>query len=1857
MKMRLLLAAILVLCGTANAQVSESGDLTGHIDVLISQIPDEFETDLYQEPTVSESNFWRSIIQDILAADYTAAHSKASTIDYQLVEYSDNAGSPAKVYYVLERAPGATTHYWGTFVFNPSPRRPKLIIQCPHQPNDRNTGKQGWRVFTLAGCRAYFLTGAGKCNSSYFTSCDDMSQYCTGSWEHHRLGNQAHAVTGTFQLTSEEMLYDDADLIFIQCHGYTPRAGDPDLIISNGSLFTPAGTDYLPTLRDNLLGQDPTLTFKIAHLDSWSYYSGRTNVQGRLINGSPDPCETYATSASGNFIHLEQDYSGLRDTESNWYKLANAVALTFPAAGQIVTGQSGPWQSGSTWVGGIVPAAADDVLIGAGHTVSIDDDEAVCYSISFGGDDSHLDMNDFGQLSVFGDFTLYSATHNVFSAGWSSTSASIRFAGVADQTLSGWSTTQGSTSFRDMIIDKPVGKVVTDGLGMRLGIQNSLNIVSGTLELAAGDDLEGRWASSGFFTENQNLEITVEADGALILVEGDGAHTIRSGTASQRIGKMTLRGEVQLRDASDQDISIDGIEVESGGVLELGPEMYSATYFQEFNPGTITVKSGGVILCNTASDIWFVDAVVNVSPGGTYKTTAETTVFPPTFSNSGTVRYQRNPTSVFTDQIVEDMDYAGLEFSFNAGSTRKLWTLTGDRSVQDSMTVNNDAEVVMDASSAWSVSVGGTLRLTTGQLDISDANVDLEIGDGAEISRATGTITDAPTFAGSVDVRYTSTTNSVTTGQELPTGSAALGHLTIISDGQTVTLADDVTVNDTLTMSEGTLDDGGYTITLADGLWLRRATGIFSSSPDFGPTVNVEYISVVDPVTTSGELPTNTTVLNDLKVTSNKGVTLGADVTVNGALTIDGSNLNSDIYAVTLDPAATLVEPNGFVVYGTAQTTHSLSQSVNDDFGGLGVEINASGAAPGATHVERVVGSPQTIPGVWSGLRYFDITPATNAGLSATMVFHYNENELNGLDESSIALYSSDDGGSSWAPRGGTVDQGANTVTISGVDSFSRWTLAGPLSDLKVAIQAGEWDDTATWLTGTLPTSTDNIMILDGYTVAIGDYVAECADLTFGGENAHIQMNDDARLDIYGDFTLYNRTHNVFAPGWSENNAAVRFTGSATIQMISGFSTTGSSTSFRDLIIDKDFGSVRTEGGALEGMRLGIENSFEIVAGDFFLNIGDDLEARSATTGLRTENQNLAITIHEGAYFELMDGDGTHFIRSGTGSQPIGKLTLFGEAKLYDASSYDISIGGIDVKAGGTLRLQTGLGGSTYGPEFNPGTISIDSGGTVYTLTTSDIWFDDAVVILSKNGLYKSGSTTTIFPPTLINNGKVRWQRDPSSTSTDQVVIDTNYTDVEFAFNGNDTKKIWTMYEDRQVADSLIVGNSAELQLLSGDATPHQINVNSVLRLTTGNLDNSTGLANVAVVDGGTISVARGAISDPPIYLGGVNLRYTSTLGSVMTGPEMPTSSSVLQDLTIFTEGQTVTMGADAFVNGDLTLSIGTFDNNGVDDDFILALADGITIRRAQGIFQDEAPEFGATVNVDYISTVAPVTTGYELPTNSSTLNNLTISGTMGVTLGANVTVNGTLAVTDSNLVTGGFAVTLAGGATIEETSGFAVEGSVQTTRTASQAANQAFGGLGVEINAAGGAPGATTVTRVTGAAQAIGSRESIRRYFDITPANNAGLDATLVFHYHETELNLLEETNLALYSSTDGGANWTKQDGTIDTEANTVILAGIDSFSRWTIGPAETGCCVGRVGDANGLGGDEPTIGDVSVMIDAKFIGGSCEGTIVCLQEGDINQSGGSDPGCGDITIGDISILIDYLFITGPSLGLNDCL
>jgi hypothetical protein len=760
----------------------------------------------------------------MLAETYHVADSLAGTIEYQIVQFTDTVATPDKVYYLLERKSTSTSRYWGTYVFNPAPFRPTLVIQCPHPLHDSRTGQQGFYAFRKAGARAYFVSGTHRCNGLTASTCDGTTTSCSETYQAYRYSDQAHVVLGPFQITTEEMQTAIPNLMVLQPHGFGQGVGDPDVIMSNGTRYTPID-DHLLTLRDNLLIEDPTLTFKIAHIDlDWNELIGRDNTQGRLINGSADPCGTLATSTTGRFFHLEQKYTGLRDTRANWDKLADAIIATFPPLIGFASAQSGSWTDPDTWVGGTIPGPGDDVLITAGQTITVDDTAANCQDLTFGGNDALIDLNAKSRLNIYGNMTLFSETHNAFSAGWSADSAYVMFRGNLPAVIAGWSTSGGSSSFRDLIIAKDSGVTVrTGGNGMRFAVQHSLEIRSGGFVLAVDDDFESRWASSGNFTNDQQLTIVIQPGAEFSMEDGTNSHWVRANAGSVPIGPMTVYGSALLMDASSSDISINGITIKAGGTLNLNTGLGSTSSGAMFNPGTIAIDSGASLLQETTSSIWFDTSKVVLSDGGVYKTSSSTTVFPPTLINNGRVRYQRNPATATTDQTVIDTNYLDIEFSFAGNGTKKLWNVLANRHVTDSFEVNNSATLALTGNGS-SIQVDSVLRLTSGTIDNSAGSSNLMLSNNALISRATGQVTNPPSYAGQIDLRYTSSLTSVTTGAELPVGTATLRNLTINSPGQIVTLGADVTVNGQLALTDGILSTGTFRVVLASAATIVEDT-------------------------------------------------------------------------------------------------------------------------------------------------------------------------------------------------------------------------------------------------------------------------------------------------------------------------------------------------------------------------------------------------------------------------------------------------------------------------------------------------------------------------------------------------------------------------------------------------------------------------------------------------------------------------------------------------------------------------------------------------------------------------------------------------------------------------------------------------------------------------------------------------------------------------------------------------------------------------------------------------------------------------------------------------------------------------
>lgn len=180
-----------------------------------------------------------------------------------------------------------------------------------------------------------------------------------------------------------------------------------------------------------------------------------------------------------------------------------------------------------------------------------------------------------------------------------------------------------------------------------------------------------------------------------------------------------------------------------------------------------------------------------------------------------------------------------------------------------------------------------------------------------------------------------------------------------------------------------------------------------------------------------------------------------------GAIEVSGGGVwDLEGSALDLGPAGTSASitetGGGRFAGGTLEATRSLNAPSSRDVAGLGAQIS-TGADLGATTVTRGH-AVQMGNGNSSIERYYEIAPAqNNSGLSATLTFSYHDAELNGLSESKLELFRSDDNGQTWSEEGqGGRDSNANTVTLGGISSFSRWTLGSVDSPLPVELAAFE---------------------------------------------------------------------------------------------------------------------------------------------------------------------------------------------------------------------------------------------------------------------------------------------------------------------------------------------------------------------------------------------------------------------------------------------------------------------------------------------------------------------------------------------------------------------------------------------------------------------------------------------------------------------------------------------------------------------------------------------------------------------------------------------------------------------------------
>lgn len=192
----------------------------------------------------------------------------------------------------------------------------------------------------------------------------------------------------------------------------------------------------------------------------------------------------------------------------------------------------------------------------------------------------------------------------------------------------------------------------------------------------------------------------------------------------------------------------------------------------------------------------------------------------------------------------------------------------------------------------------------------------------------------------------------------------------------------------------------------------------------------------------------------------------------------------------------------------------------------------------------------------------------------------------------------------------------------------------------------------------------------------------------------------------------------------------------------------------------------------------------------------------------------------------------------------------------------------------------------------------------------------------------------------------------------------------------------------------------------------------------------------------------------------------------------------------------------------------------------------------------------------------------------------LRINNSAGTYLTTNISIPDSLTVMLGDLDLNGKIITIGSTGYMSETPGNTVKGStgyIITTRNVGTPSALNVGGIGAVLTATTNL-GVTEIRRGHTIQSGLNGGTSIRRYYDITPTNNTGLVATLVYKFDDSELNGKPEPSLKLFKSTNTGSTWQFMGGNVNIATNEITLPGINSFSRWSADSSAVSAAIGLI-------------------------------------------------------------------------------
>lgn len=396
------------------------------------------------------------------------------------------------------------------------------------------------------------------------------------------------------------------------------------------------------------------------------------------------------------------------------------------SAATITSVGTGNWNVGSSWVGGVVPASTDDVVIANNSTITLTAN-ASCASLTIngGGNNSTLDLGGF-TLNITNGITINAPTANTIEKRIYVDNGTLNASSIT------MATTGGAT--RDCWIRISTGTVTISGNITMNGAfdRNHIDFTSNGTLFVAGDVTGGGYTASGTGTVNYN-GTTQTCGGSYsydnVIFSNSGTktlggvttainYTIQTGVTSNVSGNLTVTGDFTAN--ANASATITGTLSITGNLLENAGSSVTSTGALTVT-GNTTINNGATLDPSNSNATFRGNITINGTgdfiQGTSLVTLGGTTGTQTLFNASGTETFNKlsinntsssNPAIILNNTnllVTNDYDHSNGFLDLNGNNL----TATGATSGNQTFTWNGGGVISSVSGSIIDISQGSSV--------------------------------------------------------------------------------------------------------------------------------------------------------------------------------------------------------------------------------------------------------------------------------------------------------------------------------------------------------------------------------------------------------------------------------------------------------------------------------------------------------------------------------------------------------------------------------------------------------------------------------------------------------------------------------------------------------------------------------------------------------------------------------------------------------------------------------------------------------------------------------------------------------------------------------------------------------------------------------------------------------------------------------------------------------------------------------------------------------------------------------------------------------------------------------------------